>query len=182
MSADKARRPFASRASSIHALASAPLQRINSTSHRSRPMPGAGSVRDGAAVTRHRVVAALGSAPEARSASFRQRRIKKCRNARLLGRELKAARWCEPKASDFADDPSEPAMPKTLFDGRQDFGLAACLGIDDAIGMKADGGKRRGEEVTALQAPQHRTLSGGRGCRPRREQRMRYARSQRRLP
>jgi hypothetical protein len=71
---------------------------------------------------------------------------------------LKAARGRQPKASDFANDPSEPAMPHTLFDGRQDFGLPARLGIDDAIGMKADGGKRRGEEVTALQAPQNWTL------------------------
>jgi hypothetical protein len=71
---------------------------------------------------------------------------------------LKAARGRQPKASDFADDPSEPAMPKTLFDGRQDFGLSSCLGVDDAIRMKADGGKRRGEEVTALQAPQNWAL------------------------
>jgi hypothetical protein len=66
---------------------------------------------------------------------------------------LKAARGRQSKASDFANDPSEPAMPKTLFDGRQDFGLASRLGIDDAIGMQSDGGKRRGEEITALQAP-----------------------------
>ena len=52
-------------------------------------------------------------------------------------------------------------MPKTLFDGRQDFGLSSRLGVDDAIGMKADGGKRRGEEVTALQAPQHRPFQAG---------------------
>ena len=85
-------------------------------------MPGTGSAREGAAVTRHRVVAALGSAPEARSASLRHRRITKGWNACLLGRDLKATRGRQPKASDFANDPSEPAMPKTLFDGRQDFG------------------------------------------------------------
>src|SRR5215204_6190563 len=57
-------------------------------------------------------------------------------------------------------------MPKTLFDGREDFGLSAGLGIDNAIRMKAYGSERRGEEVVALQAPQHRPLQAGEdaGC------------------
>ena len=55
-------------------------------------MPGAREeARGSGAVTRHRVVAALGSAPEARSASLRHRRITKAGTPGLLGRELEGA-------------------------------------------------------------------------------------------
>jgi hypothetical protein len=74
---------------------------------------------------------------------------------------LKTSGGSEREAGHLADDAGESAMPKTLFHGREDFGLAAGLGVDDAIGVKADRGECRGEEVTALQAPQHRAFQAG---------------------
>jgi hypothetical protein len=46
-------------------------------------------------------------------------------------------------------------MSQPFFDGGEDFSGAARLRINDAIGMKAYRGKRRGEKVPPLQAPQH---------------------------
>ena len=55
--------------------------------------------------------------------------------------------------------PQRARVPKTLFNGRQDW-TRGGLGIDDAIGVQAER-KGRGEEVTALQAPQNRTFQAG---------------------
>jgi hypothetical protein len=58
---------------------------------------------------------------------------------------LKAARGCKPEASDFSDHPGKAAMPKPFLNGGQDFRLAACLGVNDAVRMKADGREGGGE-------------------------------------
>ena len=64
-SADRARRPCSSQASTTKSAHSPALARINSTSQRGRPMPDTGSGTDGKALTRQRVTLAVGL-PEVR--------------------------------------------------------------------------------------------------------------------
>ena len=73
-SAGSARRPLASHASNSKVADSAARHRSNSTSHRARPTPGTGRGVEGSALTRQRVIAAVGCQKSAASARRRQRR------------------------------------------------------------------------------------------------------------
>lgn len=52
-------------------------------------------------------------------------------------------------------------MPQPLFQAEQHGRLVAGLGVDDAIGMQAGAGERRGEQVARAQAPQDRARHAG---------------------
>jgi hypothetical protein len=52
-------------------------------------------------------------------------------------------------------------MPQPLFQAEQDGRLIAGLGVDDAIGMQAGAGERRGEQAARAQAPQDRARHAG---------------------
>ncbi len=71
----RARRPFASQASTSKSALSPARQRISSSCHRARPTPGTGNGVDGRALTRQRVTAAVGCPKSVASVCRRQRRI-----------------------------------------------------------------------------------------------------------
>jgi hypothetical protein len=71
----RARRPFASQASTTKSALSPPRQRISSSRHWLRPMPGTGNGVEGRALTRQRVTAAVGCPNSAASVCRRQRRM-----------------------------------------------------------------------------------------------------------
>lgn len=75
MSAGKARRPFASQASTSNAALSPPRHRKSSRNQRGLPTPGTGRGEDGRTETRQRVTAAVGSPNNAASAGRRKRRM-----------------------------------------------------------------------------------------------------------
>ena len=71
----RARRPFASQASTSNSALSPARQRISSSCHRARPTPGTGNGVEGRALTRQRVTAAVGCPKSVASICRRQRRM-----------------------------------------------------------------------------------------------------------
>ena len=69
------------------------------------------------------------------------------RAAALLCRKMKTPRRLEPGSGDLADDGGKAPVAKPLFHDRQDIGVVAGFGIDDAIGMKADRRETRCEQI-----------------------------------
>ena len=49
-------------------------------------------------------------------------------------------------------------MPQAFFQAKQHRLFVASLDIDDAVGMKARAGKRRGKKIARPQAPQHQAF------------------------
>ena len=85
-------------------------------------------------------------------------------NARSLRGHLQATGGGEAEPGDFPDDRTQAFLMKALFDGRQDIGITAGLGINDTIRMKADLHETRRKQIAPGQGMAADARRQGRGA------------------
>lgn len=82
--------------------------------------------------------------------------------AGFLGGELQPAARGQGQPGDLADHGGEPAMAQPLLHHQQHRpvvpGLGSNLGINHPVGVQADAGEARSEQVGSRQRPQHRPI------------------------
>jgi hypothetical protein len=113
----RARRPSASQASTSNSALSPPRHLISSSRHRARPTPGTGSGVDGSALTRRRVVDAVGC-PKSAAAAWRPQR--EANYAWAFGGDLESPRSGHREAGNFRYYCAELAMAKSFFEAGED--------------------------------------------------------------
>ena len=147
-SAGSARRPLASHASNSKVADSAARHRSNSTSHRARPTPGTGRGVEGSALTRQRVIAAVGCQKSAASAWRRQRRSAMPIPPGRLWRRAAAARETiierRPTSAITA-----PSLRLSFFETSEHRLLVSRFDVDHPVGASPGRSDCRREQILA---------------------------------